>query len=156
MRKGWLIGLVFVSLVMLVGCDGNNNQIINEQPNESQQQEQQQEPQNKEENEQPKQEDDKTKKFDSIKKLGDIEITNITIKLVEKNRCEITANVKNTSDNFIKSTNAEIRVLNENGEVMEIFGGMITSLAPQEPSTFTTYVLKDITNAYDIEFSEAQ
>lgn len=84
--------------------------------------------------------------------INDIEITNIQIKLVEKKKCEFTADVKNTTDQYKEATNLRIKVINASGETDEIFGGVITELAAYEPNKFKTIVLADITDAKDIEF----
>lgn len=84
------------------------------------------------------------------KKVGDIEISDIKITLIEKNNCRIEAKVKNTGDKFLESTNIEIKAIDDEG-VDEIFGGLVTALAPQEESMFVTYVLSDIRDAHDVE-----
>ena len=91
-------------------------------------------------------------KMEGTKQLGDIELSNIVITLEERNKCKLTANVKNTSDKDLAPTNVEIKVINEKGETEEIFGGIITELIWYEENTFTTYVLADITDAKDLEF----
>ena len=45
------------------------------------------------------------------KKVGDIEISDIKITLIEKNNCRIEAKVKNTGDKFLESTNIEIKAI---------------------------------------------
>ena len=86
------------------------------------------------------------------KKLGDVEITNIKIEKLDSRKCELTADIKNTSDNFIESQSVRVKTLNDAGEVTETFGGLMTMLAPKEPNTFVTRVLVDITDASDVEF----
>lgn len=98
--------------------------------------------------------DEVYKELDGIKRIGDIEISNMRIELVGKNRCKVTAKVKNTSDKDLEPTNVEISVVNEKGEIEEVFGGIITSLIWYEENEFVTYVLADITDAYDINFKE--
>lgn len=87
-----------------------------------------------------------------VKKVGDIEISNIRIELVEKGKCELLADVRNTSDEFQEATNLRIKVIDENGKVDEVFGGVITELAAKEPNKFKAIALADITDAVDIEF----
>lgn len=99
---------------------------------------------------------EKTVSINGTKQLGNIEISNIKIKLVEPNKCEVTADVRNTSDEDLPPTNVEIKVINKNGKTEEVFGGIITELIWHEENTFTTYVLADITDAYDISFEEIQ
>lgn len=86
------------------------------------------------------------------KKVGDIEISDIKINLIEKNNCKVETKVKNTGDKFLEATNVELKAIDENG-VDEIFGGLITALAPQEESIFVTYVLSDIRDIKDIEIT---
>lgn len=95
---------------------------------------------------------DDTINIQENKFVGNIGFSNIKIKLIDDKKCEVTANIKNISDEYLEPTNIEIRVLNENGEVEEIFGGIVTTLIPEEESVFTTYVLADITDAHDLEF----
>ena len=104
-------------------------------------------------NEQSKK-DNENKEFyiDGVKVLGDIEISNIKITLLESKKCEFTADVKNTSIEYLKATNVRIKVIDKNGKVDEIFGGGITQLAPHEANSFKTFVLADVTDAKDIEF----
>ena len=86
------------------------------------------------------------------KKLGDVEITNIKIEKLDSRKCELTADIRNTSDNYIESQSVRVKTLNDAGEVTETFGGLMTMLAPKEPNTFVTRVLVDITDASDVEF----
>lgn len=88
-----------------------------------------------------------------IKKLGNIEISDIRIKLLERDKCEITADLKNTTEEFIESKNVIIKAINESGDAYVTFSGLMTSLIAFEPSTFTARVLADITDASDLEFS---
>lgn len=97
--------------------------------------------------------DAETPKYTSAtKQVEDIEFTNIKITLVEERKSELTATVRNTSENHLEPMNVEIRLLNEKGEVEEIFGEIVPELMAGESATFTAYALKDITGAYDVEF----
>ncbi len=87
------------------------------------------------------------------KKVGNIELKNIRITLIEKNHCKVEADVYNSSDEFLPSTNVEIKSITSSGE-NEIFGGIITALAPNESEEFVTYVLSDIRNAEDLIITE--
>ena len=87
------------------------------------------------------------------KKVGNIELKNIRITLIEKNHCKVEADVYNSSDEFLPSTNVEIKSITSSGE-NEIFGGIITALAPHENNAFATYVLSDIRNAEDLIITE--
>lgn len=62
-----------------------------------------------------KNQQEKIIKIEGTKMLGNIEISNIQIKLVQLNQCEVTANVRNTSEGFLETTNVELIVINENG-----------------------------------------
>lgn len=90
------------------------------------------------------------------KTIEDIEISNIQIKEIETNNYRFSADVKNLTDKFLESKNIEIRALNENGEVTEVFGGIISKLSAYEPYQFVTYVLADISDATDFEFVEIE
>ena len=90
--------------------------------------------------------------IDGKKQVGKLELNNIKIELIEKEKSKLTATVKNTSKEFLEPTNLSVKVINEKGETEKVFGGIVTELIWDEVNTFTTYVLADITNAYDIEF----
>ena len=53
------------------------------------------------------------------KKVGDIEISDIKITLIEKNNCRIEAKVKNTGDKFLESTNIEIKASDKQKELLK-------------------------------------
>ena len=89
-----------------------------------------------------------------VKKLGDIEIKDIKIKLVEESKCELIATVKNTSESYLDATNLRIKIIDNKGEVDEIFGGGITALLGNEENELKAIVLSDITDAKDIEFEK--
>ena len=86
------------------------------------------------------------------KQVGKLEISDIKIELIEEEKSRLTATVKNTSKDFLEPTNLSVKVINEKGETEKVFGGIVTELIWDEVNTFTTYVLADITDAYDIEF----
>ena len=97
--------------------------------------------------------DDTPKEFKNIagtKMIGDVEFSNITIGKISDNKCVVTADVKNLSKEFSEAERLSIKVLDENGEVKESFGGILTELAGLEPNQFKTYVLADITYASDV------
>ena len=143
-RFSLLLFVLFMMLVSLVGCNENNDeQLLNSNQTTNQ---------NIENNNQSAQIMPKTVRIEGKKQIGDIEITNIEIILEESNKCKVTADVKNTSDKDLAPTNVEIKVISEQGETEEIFGGIITELIWYETNTFTTYVLADITDAKDLEF----
>lgn len=145
-KKNYLLAMALV--VMLAGFAGckNQNEEQNINNNEATNQ-------IVEENKQQEVVYPQIVKMDGTKQLGDIELSNIVITLEERNKCKLTADVKNTSDKDLEPTNVEIRVINDKGETEEIFGGIITELIWYEENTFTTYVLADITDAKDLEFS---
>ena len=77
----------------------------------------------------------------------------IQIELIEKGRCRVTADVKNTSDKDLPPTSVSIRVINESGDTGKVFGAIIPELIWYEESQFVTYVWSDITDAHDIEIN---
>lgn len=91
--------------------------------------------------------------YSQAKKVGNIELSNIKITLIEKNKCKLEADVYNNSEEFLSSTNVDIKAIKANGE-NEIFGGIITALAPHERNTFETYVVSDVRDAKDIIITE--
>lgn len=95
-------------------------------------------------------------KIEGTKKVGDIEFSNIRINLIGANESEFLADVKNTSGNFINSTKVRIVVIEEDGKIDEVFGGIVTELAGYEPNTFKMRVLSDITDAADVEIKEIE
>ena len=92
------------------------------------------------------------KELNVKKRVGDIEISNVRIELLEKDKCRFTASVKNVSDKFLTPTNLSVKVINQNGETEALFGGIVTELIREEENIFVTYVYADITDAYDVEF----
>ena len=90
------------------------------------------------------------------KEINGIELSNIKITLIEEDKCEFTANVKNKTEEYKKATNLRIKTKDENGETKEIFGGWITDLIPREENIFKTYILKNILDAKDVEFEEIE
>ena len=91
-----------------------------------------------------------------VKEINGIELSNIKITLIEEDKCEFTANVKNKTEEYKKATNLRIKTKDEKGETKEIFGGWITDLIPKEENTFKTYILKNILDAKDVEFEEIE
>ena len=89
--------------------------------------------------------------IDGIKKVEDIEFSNIRINLISKNKCEFLADVKNTTDKFLDSTQVRIKIINSKGEVDEVFGGIVTELASYEPNKFKLTVLSNLMDAKDVE-----
>ena len=144
-KKNYLLAIAMVVMIMgFAGCKDKNNQ----QPNNNEATNQIVEQNKQQEVVYPQ-----IVNLEGTKKLGDIEISDIVITLEERNKCKLTTKVKNTSDKDLEPTNVEIKVINEKGETEEIFGGIITELIWYEENTFTTYVLADITDAKDLEFS---
>ena len=164
MRKGrgirYLIGLLLIiMLVTLVACNNNSSNVNNPNDNNNNQQINQGNEINvsgnnegeKADNENEEIKENKITKIDGIKKVGDIEVSNIQIELIEEGRCRVTADVKNTSDNDLPPTNVSLKVINQSGDAEKVFGGIITELIWHEENQFVTYVWSDITDAYDIE-----
>ena len=144
-RKSYVLLIAMVVMVVgFTGCKDNNQENINNNEGTNQ---------IVEENKQQEVVYPQVVKLEGTKKMGDIEISDIEITLEERNKCKLTTKVKNTSDKDLAPTNVEIKVINEKGETEEIFGGIITELIWYEENTFTTYVLADITDAKDLEFS---
>ena len=50
-------------------------------------------------------------RINQTKQVGEIEISNICIKLVDKNKSELSADVKNLSQEYLEPMNVEIRVI---------------------------------------------
>lgn len=155
----YLIGLLCILLlVTLVACNNNSSNVNNQNDNNNQQINQGNEINvsgnnegEKSGNENEEIKENKITKIDGIKKVGDIEVSNIQIELIEEGRCRVTADVKNTSDNDLPPTNVSLKVINQSGDAEKVFGGIITELIWHEENQFVTYVWSDITDAYDIE-----
>lgn len=90
-------------------------------------------------------------KIQGIRTLGNIEFSNVTINLLERNKSEFIADVKNISDEFLNSTNVRIKIINRNGTVKEVFGGIVENLAGHEERKFKVIVLSNILDAMDIQ-----
>ena len=163
MKKGkgirYLIGLLLIlMLVTLVACDNNSSNVNNQNDNNNQQINQGNdinisgnEEKQEDSNANKENKENKITKIDGIKKVGDIEVSNIQIELIEEGRCRFTADVKNTSENDLPPTNVSLKVINQSGDAEKVFGGIITELIWHEENQFVTYVWSDITDAYDIE-----
>lgn len=98
---------------------------------------------------------DKIREIEGVKQIGNIEISDIKIELVSKDKSKLTASVKNVSKEFLNATNVKIKVINDKEEEIS-FGGIITELAGYETDTFTTYVMKDILDAKDLEIQKEE
>lgn len=85
------------------------------------------------------------------KRVEDVEFSNIKIKPLGRNKCEFSADVKNLSENYLDSKNIRVKVIDDSGEVDEVFAGILIGLAPYEPNIFKTHVLSDITDVVDIQ-----
>lgn len=90
-----------------------------------------------------------------VQKLGNVEIYNMKIGKIDSGKCTFIADVTNTSEEYSKAESLSIKVLDENGEVKDSFGGILTDLAGLETSKFKTYVLEDITYASDVKIEIA-
>lgn len=101
-------------------------------------------------------EDIKVVYIDGTKMVNGIEFSNMKITRLEEKKCEFTADVKNTTEDYKKATNLRIKVKNGNGEVKEIFGGFVTELIPGEKNSFKTYVLANVMHAIDVELEEIE
>lgn len=140
-RKVILIPMCILMLTMLVSCNTFTNNV---EDNSGEQIVDNNQKQN-------------TKKIIAGKRqVGNIEFSNIVIELVENNRCKVTADIKNTSEQLLDSKNIELIIKDEKGEKEDIFGGITRQLAGYETNTFITYVRKDITYAKDIEIVEIE
>lgn len=89
--------------------------------------------------------------IEGVKKVGDIEFSDINIDLIARNKCEFTAMVTNTTDKYIESTRVRIKVIDKSGKVDEIFGGVISDLAGYEPNEFKTIALANIMDVVDVQ-----
>jgi len=92
-------------------------------------------------------------KMDLMKRVENLEISNITLNKKNNTKVEFIADVKNTTTEFSESKVIEITAVGENGEIIAIFSGLVSKLAAKEEERFITQVLKDITMAKDFEFS---
>lgn len=89
--------------------------------------------------------------IDGTKRVGELEFSDIRIKLLKSEKCEFLASVENLSQEYLNTQSVEISVIDESGEVDEVFAGLLTELAPYEKNSFKTQVLSDITDALDVE-----
>lgn len=87
------------------------------------------------------------------KRIDDVEITNIKLKTLKARKCEITANVKNTSNNYTDVINAELVITMKDGTVTRC-GGLISALNGYEEKEFLTQILADLTDVANIEFEK--
>ena len=88
-------------------------------------------------------------KLQETKKFGDFEMTNIQI--IEKNGfATLTASVKNTSSATKNEFPFTIKLLNENGEVLQNLGAYLGETQAGETRGINASINMDISQIYDI------
>ena len=88
-------------------------------------------------------------KLQETKKFGDFEMTNIQI--IEKNGfATLTASVKNTSSATKNEFPFTIKLLNENGEVLQNLGAYLGKTQAGETRGINASINMDISQIYDI------
>ena len=90
--------------------------------------------------------------IDEEKFVENFKITNIKFNYIGVDEYEFLADIENLGDAVIEAKNVDINVLNESGEVISIFGGIIKPLMSNEKGVFKTYVLGDLKGAKTVEF----
>ena len=85
--------------------------------------------------------------------VGNYKITNIKFNCIGVDEYEFLADIENLESTLVDSKNVDISVLNESGEVISIFGGIIKPLMSNEKGVLKSYVLGDLTGAKSVEFN---
>lgn len=91
--------------------------------------------------------------IDGTRRAGDVMFSNVRIRVIKSGKCEFLADVENVTEKYLNTQSVEVSVVDDSGEVDEVFAGLLTELAPYESSTFKTQVLSDITDALSVEFA---
>ena len=76
--------------------------------------------------------------------IDGIEFSNYRVNPIGINKCEFITDVKNLTENYSKARNIRVKIINASGDVQDIFGGILTELAPYEPNIFKTQLLSKI------------
>ena len=76
--------------------------------------------------------------------IDGIKFSNYRVNPIGINKCEFIADVKNLTANYSKARNIRVKIINSSGDVQDIFGGILTELAPYEPNIFKTQLLSKI------------
>lgn len=90
---------------------------------------------------------------EKIENIENIEISNIELSLIRNNKTKVSAKAINTSNEYSNSKILKIEAIDENGDVIATFSGMLSSMAGKEEVVFETQVLKDIMEAVRLKFS---
>lgn len=164
-NKIWKLMIILsITLIILTGCfqnDIKNNEIQNNQEN-SNQTDTTQTDTNKINTKQAESAQLNTNKTDSNqteikleieKQVENLVIKNITLNKKSNSKVELTADIKNNSKEFSESKIIEITAIDESGETIAVFSGLVSKLAAMEETKFVTQVLKDVTILKDLEIS---
>lgn len=90
--------------------------------------------------------------IDEEKVVENFKITNIKFNYIGVDEYEFLADVENLGSTLNEAKNVDISVLNENGDVISIFGGIIKPLMSNEKGVLKSYVLGNLKGTKSVEF----
>lgn len=92
------------------------------------------------------------KEYAMVKKVENVELSNIKVGKVHNSKCLLIADTKNISNDLQNSKIIGIKAIDEEGNVKDKFTGILKELAKGEKGKLKVQVLADITYAVDFEF----
>lgn len=97
----------------------------------------------------------KGEKISSVKSYNGLEFSNTEIKM-NGELTFLTCDVRNSTSEVIETQYVDIHIINNNGEDLQVLGGMIQTLKPGETQAFSGAILSNDkeTEAYDIKITE--
>ena len=87
------------------------------------------------------------------KSIENFKFTDIKFERINAEEYEFSAIIENTGTEIIESTNLDIKLMNSKGEVISIVGAITKPLMPNEKGILKTFILNDIKDTNDVDFS---
>lgn len=97
--------------------------------------------------------DSKTIIIPGEKSIENFKFTDIKFERINAEEYEFSAIIENTGTEIIESTNLDIKLMNSKGEVISIIGAITKPLMPNEKGILKTFILNDIKDTNDVDFS---
>lgn len=95
-----------------------------------------------------------SEKLNKTKILDNLEISNIHLTTSDKGVTTLLANITNKGSVSTTLKIITIKILDENGNILEEIDGVITALNVGESTQLNIGITKDYSNAYDFEIEE--
>ena len=87
------------------------------------------------------------------KTTQNFKFTDIKFEPINAEEYEFLATIENTGTEIIDSTNLDIKLFNSNNEIICVVGAITKPLMPSEKGILKTYILEDIKDTKDAEFT---